>query len=56
MYCQITNSTLDSLIYRNVFIRLNDPSNDALRAEMIESLETAIDDGEISVIDQYDLA
>ena len=56
MYCQLTNSTLDSLVYRNIFIRLKDPSNDALRAEMIESFETAIDDGKVMVIDQYDMA
>ena len=47
---------MDSLVYINIFIRLKDPSDDTLRAEIIESFKTAIDDDAVAVIDQYEIA
>ena len=35
---------------------MHDPSDNLLRAEIIMSLKTAIDDLTVSVIDQYDLS
>ena len=38
MFCQLTNSTMDELIYQQTFITMHDPANEDLRLEIINAL------------------
>ena len=45
------NATFDEVITELTFIKLKDPSNNALRKEIIEALTIELDNGEIEVVD-----
>lgn len=46
---------MDGVVLMNLFIKMKDPEDDAIRQEIIESLQDSISDGSIQVHDQYAL-
>ena len=42
-YCQITQSSLDQVIFEYIYIKMNNPEDDALRAEIIQDLWKVMD-------------
>ena len=46
---------MDGVVLMNLFIKMKDPDNDAIRQEIIKSLQDSISDGSIAVHDQFAL-
>ena len=51
MWSQIADVAIDQITMSSIYIKMRDPSNEALRSELITSLKKNMNDETVEVID-----